>query len=157
MRGPVIGLAYDPPMRMMLIIVMMALAPLRAWAGDAMAIGMAAAQVAVTAPATSQPALVAAAAARSSGQVDTDISAHADCAGHGAIEVAAVQDSDASQDDAASIHCPTCSFCQVCSSPGLATTGSLTGTIRFVHAVPLTGGTHFTSAERAPGFKPPIS
>jgi len=156
MRGPVISLAYDPRMRTLLIIVMMALAPLRAWAGDAMAIGMAAAQVAVIAPATSEPAL-AAAATRGSGQVDTDFSVHADCVGHDAIEVAAVQDSDASQDHAVPSHCPTCSFCQVCSSPGIATTGSMTGTVRFVHKVPLSGGTHFTSAERAPGFKPPIS
>ena len=142
-------------MRTLLIIVMMALAPLRAWAGDVMLIGMVAAPVAVAAAAESA-ARSALAAARGAGQLGVDATTHADCPGHGATAAAALLLA-ASQDDVASTHCPTCSFCQVCSSPGLAMTVNQSGSLGFAHAVPLSGGTHFTSAEHAPGLKPPIS
>ncbi len=145
-------------MRTLLIIVMMALAPLRAWAGDVMLIGMVAAPVAVAAgaqsAARSAPAL---AAARGAGQLGVGATTHADCLGHGATAAAAALLLAASQDDVASTHCPTCSFCQVCSSPGLAMMANQSGSLGFAHAVPLSGGTHFTSAEHAPGLKPPIS
>ena len=141
-------------MRTLLIIVMMALAPLRAWAGDVMLIGMVAAPVAVAVAAQSA---ARSAPARGAGQLGIDATTHADCLGHGATAAAAALLLAASQDDVASTHCPTCSFCQVCSSPGLAMTVNQSGSPGFAHAVPLSGGTHFTSAEHTPGLKPPIS
>ncbi len=141
-------------MRTLLIILMMALAPLRGWAGDVMAISMATAPALAGAHAGAGPSPVA---TNGFARDDAAVSGHAGCLGHGAIEVAVAPHPGASQDDVASTHCPTCSVCQVCSSPGLAIAVNLADVVRVAHAVPLSSGTRFTSAERAGGFKPPIS
>ena len=154
-RGPGITLAYDPPMRTLLIIAMMVLVPLRAWAGDVMAISMATAPALAGVHAAAGPA---AAAATGSTHDEADAIAHADCLGHAGVDMAGVQHPGTpSEGDTASTHCPTCSLCQVCSSPGLAIAVNLAVVVRVAHAVPLSEGTQFTSAERAGGFKPPIS
>ena len=144
-------------MRLMLIVLMMALAPLRGWAGDAMAITMVAQQISTMSMSHAQPASLPVSDARLP-QAGAALVGHTDCMAHEApTQVAVTPHSDGASGDANMLHCPTCSFCQACSSPGLAAMASLFEPVRFAHAVPQSSGTLFTSAERAPGFKPPIS
>lgn len=147
--------AYHRQMRVLLIVLMMALAPLRGWTGDAMAITMVSQQISTVSHA--RPASIQVAGAESTAE-DAARESHTDCLGHGApAEVAVAPHGDDASDDTSALQCPTCSFCQACSSPGLAVVATLVEPVRVVHGVPQSAGTLFTSAERAPGFKPPIS
>ena len=146
-------------MRVLLIVLMLALAPLRGWTGDAMAITMVSQQVSVMAQHGPAAAPVSDATLTTANAPSEN---HTDCIGHGVpAQVAVTPPSDGASDGASdatsALHCPTCSFCQACSSPGLVVVASLFEPVHFVHGVPPLVGTHFTSAERAPGFKPPIS
>lgn len=137
-------------MRHLFLALMVVLLPLRGWVGDAMAMEL-------LGTALPQPAAMHAmhdGTRGSDAQTDAGqpIALHADCPGHaGAANVPA--------DDAAhaSTDCATCSACQICHSVGL------TPIVPQLAAAPLTASQpqghalHFSSAERAPGFKPPIS
>lgn len=139
-------------MRRLLLILMIALLPLRGWAGDAMATGMAAGQMAQmqqTHVATENIAAHAHAASEKA-HFDYDIAAPhtgpmaADCAGHGA------DDGDAS-------HCDTCSACQACHAVALAHSGHKVPSTFQAFALPHSAADQFASADAALRQKPPIS
>ena len=127
-------------MRRCILILMIALLPLRVWAGGAMVVGMAAQQLVANAN-----GFIAAAAPQS------------DCAVHSHAAAAAVNDQEEAQGAPADAQCSTCTSCQVCSSTALLVqTGAHAGNA-LSHSVPVIVGAAFTSAAPAPGLKPPIS
>ena len=131
-------------MRLLFVILMMALLPLRGLAGDVMAIRMAVylpsdgAEVVV---ATSVAELVVAAAS------------HADCIGHADATV----EQGPLPATGGSGHCSTCSSCQVCFSVALPVLPTMWSASPLPNAVPRIGNSAFFSAVSAPGLKPPIS
>lgn len=144
-------------MHRLLLIFMIVLAPLRGWAGEVMALQMAAQQLAaaVSKPVANSPAL---AAYQHGGAKSAAL--HGDCMGRSYVEAAATAATVAaeeSHDVHAATQCPTCSACQSCSLSALAAQMRIPSVIQFSHAVPTLGGATFTSAEPAPGLKPPIS
>jgi hypothetical protein len=126
-------------MRRLLIVLMIALLPLRTWAGDVMGVDMAASALAGASSAVAAHHPAAATVAMET--------AASDCDGH----------ADASPSAAAQAHCKTCVTCQICHSVAvlMLTPGVMPQLL--VPLVPATGTPHFTSAERALGQKPPIS
>lgn len=140
-------------MRHFLLALLIALMPLRGWAGDAMAAQMAAVAVVQQGP-------VAEAGSAHAGASGAQVHDHAvsetasaqtaapDCAGHGAAQASSSSDSS---------HCHTCVVCQACYSVALllpVNAGDLSG---ISTAVPQSAAPSFTSAERALRLKPPIS
>jgi hypothetical protein len=140
-------------MRLLFVILLIALMPLRSWAGDAMAIQMAGGAL------SGGPAAVAPLS-----------SVHDDCPGHHgpsasqtlAVDAAMVVVADAHAHaetlaDGAQNHCGNCAFCQACFTVALM---GLPGEIApwMAHSNPPRAGLKsFTSAEIALGNKPPIS
>lgn len=121
---------YHPLMRHLVLVLMLALLPLRGWVGEVMA-----AQMATASP--SQP-----------GQAHTAAPApQADCAGHGADDTAA---------DGAE-HNGTCTACDICHAVAVTTTAPKLAAALLPAALPQAATFRFASAERTPGFKPPIS
>ena len=130
-------------MRHLLLVLMIALLPVRGWAVDVMALSMAARQLNAIENVTAE-----AINTRATGQSESENQAAmpTDCP----MQVQAA-------DKAGAGVCHGCNTCLLCMAV-------VTGypTIR-VGAAPLPQGTQtigsisFTSAERAPGFKPPIS
>ena len=130
-------------MRLLFVILMMALLPLRGLAGDVMAIRMAAqlpSDGAVVVVATPVAELVAAAS-------------HADCMGH----TDATPDQGPLPATGSGGHCSTCPTCQVCFSVALPVLLMMWSTSPLPNTVPRIGDSVFFSAVSAPGFKPPIS
>jgi len=125
-------------MRRWLLILMVALLPLRGWVGDAMAAQMLGQQLAAI-----ESVAESAHRERATGHFDSKDAAH-DC--HSAAPVA----------DPAEGSCASCVQCQVCSALVLP---SRVGPGAAVEArgLPATEGVHFASAPRAPVFKPPIA
>lgn len=121
-------------MRYLVFAILIALLPLRSWAGDAMAIQMAAQTIPSTAMSSAAD--------------------HADC-----IEHAAMADGGATQDKvpAADGHCNTCAACQACSAVALVFPETAVALAALHHSVPQWTAARFTSAECALGQKPPIS
>jgi hypothetical protein len=125
-------------MRHLLFALMIALLPLRGWVGDAMAAQMASTALAHTGAAAHHTMHDAPA--------DPALALH-DCAGH---------DDRHEQAGTTQGDCSTCTACQICHSVALTpplphrTPASLTS------GQPQASHPHFASAERAPGFKPPI-
>ncbi len=121
-----------------LLILLIALVPLRGWVGEAMAGQMLAQQLDAI-----ESVAASAHAERAAGHSDTQMAAH-DC--HSAAPLAAPAEGS----------CASCVQCQVCSvlvlpaaaEPAPAGAGQ---------AVPPSRGAHFDSAPPAPLFKPPIS
>lgn len=123
-------------MRVLLLALMIALLPVRGWVGNAMAVDMAAQQ-----------------AQQAAANAESGIEASAmpeDCLMH-----AQASEAEASQADGA--HCNGCNTCELCLALASFTWPGLQPAAFTLHAEPLAGGTLFTSAERASGFKPPIS
>ena len=125
-------------MRLLFLILMMALMPVRGIAGDVMAIRMA----------TQLPAQTAAVNAGQAGMAAD----HADCAGHqqAAAEQGPLQGSDKTG------HCATCPTCQVCFSVALPLLAPTWSAAPLPHTVPFVSDLTFISAFAAPGLKPPI-
>ena len=121
-------------MRHLLLILMLALLPMRGWAGDVMAIRMAGHQPVVVEKVASAP--------------------HAECAEHAHANA---HPASGAHDAKTNGDCPSCAGCQVCSSVALFMQPSAVAVSRLPHGVPSMTGAAFTSAEPAPGFKPPIS
>ncbi len=140
-------------MRHFLLALLIALMPLRGWAGDAMATQMAA----VAAVQQSPVAQYGGAHADTPGAPGHDHAvsdpasaqtAAPDCAGHSATQSASSSDSS---------HCQSCVVCQACYSVALLLP-SLAGTATPIAKVaPQSAAPSFTSAERALRLKPPIS
>jgi hypothetical protein len=130
-------------MRLLLFILLIALTPLRGWAGDVMSVAMATEQLTM---AHESPL----------GNVKSS-PAHPDCMGHSGHGTTATGDSGDTEGDQLAGRCPTCSACQVCSSAALALQTRIPLLLAAPHGLPSVGGISYTSADQAPGFKPPIS
>lgn len=142
-----------PCMRRWLILVLIILMPIRAWAGDVMAVEKAGSALA-GAPASS------AEMGRAHGvqATSTGTDAHADCHGHAGL--AGDLDETAGQAPGAAEHeastCKVCSACQICHT--LALTADLVESAATAARFGLmpARSMHFVSASLARGFKPPI-
>ncbi len=135
-------------MRLLFVILLIALVPLRSWAGDAMAIRMAHGVV------DSGHSTVARAASTAS--------MHDDCAGghHGAPASQATALASAAVTaaaDAAQDHCTNCASCQACFTVALMGLPSVVAPLIPHNSPPHTGLKSFTSADVVLGHKPPIS
>lgn len=139
-------------MRHLLLILMIALLPLRGWTGDAMATGMAAGQMAqiLQGQIATESVAVHAHAASEEAHFDQDVAVQqaspmaADCAGHGA------DNGDAS-------HCDTCSACQACHAVALAQSAPKALCTFQAFSLPRSAADQFASADAALRQKPPIS
>ena len=140
-------------MRHLLLIIMIALLPLRGWAGDAMATNMAAIQA--------QHLSLNATKGIAIGDYQTDVKVHfdsetaatkttsvaADCSGHDSGNVSFEDDT----------HCDSCSACQACHTVALSLT-SIDAIAAFnVSTLPCAAAAQFASAPVLLGKKPPIS
>jgi NAD-dependent dihydropyrimidine dehydrogenase PreA subunit len=127
-------------MHRLIVILMIALLPLRTWAGDIMAIQM-------TAPTHAE--LSATVSDTASGHEMQVV--EADCPGHGATAAGGVT-LESSPDS-----CSTCVTCQICHSVAIAVSApDLLAQASFAPA-PAFDTPRFTSAEPALSQKPPIS
>ena len=132
-------------MRLLLLILMIALLPLRGLAGDVMAIRMAAhlppdrAEVVVAIPGAELVVMAAA--------------SHADCMG----DADATPDQGPLAGSGSNGHCTTCPSCQVCFSAALPVLSAVWSTAPLPNTVPRIGESVFSSAVSAPSLKPPIS
>lgn len=143
-------------MRILLLALMIALLPLRSWVGDAMAMEMVANTLSDTEIATNFAAHRTD-NTRAKAQFDNQPAAmnHADCPGHTAM----VASSDSPADDAHQAHaadCATCAACQICHTMALTPMALQITSTALPAGLPQASSHHFASAERAPGFKPPI-
>ena len=147
-------------MRRWLLILMVALLPLRGWVGDVMAMEMAAGSLAHVGSGTHF-----ATDSIANNQEPTGTQAlfdsesvsqkHADCPGHAE---AAVAEADASAaGDSGHDGCSACTSCQVCHSVALAGVVEASPSNVLHFGTPHTSETNFASALPARGFKPPIS
>ena len=127
-------------MRRFFLIFMIALLPLRGWAGEVMAMDM----LAQHAPAIQK---VAAHAHQASTSSTFDMEMQADC--HEASEV--------TPSDGGTSHCGTCPLCQMCHTVAAPAPFEALPTSWLPHAQPTTGPTRFASAPAAFALKPPIS
>jgi len=125
-----------------LVLLLIALLPLRGWVGDAMAGQMLVQQIAA-AQAGGAPASHAA-PHHHAAAMDHD------CMNHGVAPEAAPA-AQSPQD------CPTCASCQVCSAVALVFDATAPPLSHAPSATPSWAGHGYPSAERAPAFKPPIS
>jgi len=131
-------------MRVVLLVLMMALLPLRGWVGNAMAVDMAAAQ----AHATMQ--------SRSSTDVAGSAAMPEDCPMHMAAGTGDAAPAVGTPQKAGG-HCQACDTCELCLA-----LASFSIPLALAHspapsAGPLTEGVLFSSADHATGLKPPIS
>jgi hypothetical protein len=124
-------------MRQILLILMIALLPLRGWASESMAVSMAVQQLVVAQMQT----------------VD-EAGMPADCPLFGQALKTSTTDTS---NEGVSPLCKGCTTCQLCMAlvTGYAPMPDIAA--HLPHAVRLVNTVSFTSAERAPGFKPPIS
>ena len=128
-------------MRYLLVALMIVLLPLRGWAGNVMAVDMAAQQVLMAQTATVDTAI----AAESAMPADCPMQAQA----------AADKSSDAAQTTGS--HCNGCNTCQLCLTLASFTwTHSPAGPIK-PHAAPSAIGIRFSNADSVASLKPPIS
>jgi hypothetical protein len=151
-------------MRFWLLIIMIALLPLRGWSGEVMATDMASSQV-VQAHKQAQSATQNIATSdrvdwakntfnnqnsnflAQNLLVDTTLPATADCEGHNKLGNA----------EPASAHCDTCPACQACHSVALSVVGFSLSPTFSPRSQPHIASADFASAITALGQKPPIS
>ena len=140
-------------MRQIIVALMIALRPLRAWVGDAMATEMASG-----APAHTQIATETIAASAHTARavvvfdhvssVQPPAAAAADCAGHG---------THAPATEVADAPCHSCSACQACHTVALSSSVAHTDSFYKQPALTHAPAAQFASAVAALGQKPPIS
>ena len=134
---------------------MIVIAPLRSMAGDMMALGMVTQQFAAATRTQAEKVQVAA-VSRSAGVKFTG--PHSDCMAQLLVRGTGADPADRQPADRINPQCQTCSLCQVCSSSALAPHAGVAGVLALsAHDVPNIVGLPFSSADAAPGFKPPIS
>ena len=121
-------------MRYLVVALMIFLLPLRGWTGDAMATHMASTSLSSE--------------TRSAGT--HEMSAVTDCAGHKAGAQADLSVSKNADDG-------TCQACQACLTVALSSSTALDSVLFVPPLPPLVTAAQFTSADAAPGQKPPIS
>ena len=124
-------------MRHLLLILMIALLPLRGWASETMAVSMAVEQLVVAQMQT----------------VD-EAGMPTDCPFFGQASKTSTTDTHS---ETVSPLCKGCTTCQLCMALVTGYPPMLGAAIELPHAQRLTTSASFASAERAPGFKPPIS
>lgn len=122
-------------MRILLLAFMIALLPLRSWVGDAMA-------MAPVAHASASP------------QVEVAPPTTTDCHEHS--HGPAQSPTAAHHDEAHGQDCGNCSACQICHSVALAPALPSFAPATLPALPPASVSRQLASAERAPGFKPPI-
>lgn len=144
---------YDRAVRHLLLALLIALMPLRGWAGDAMATRMVAAAVVQQSP-------VAQAGGTHADTPGAPAHDHVladpagvqtvapDCAGHGTAPASSSSDTS---------HCQSCVVCQACYSVALLLPVDAGDLSRIATVVPQSAAPSFNSAERALRLKPPIS
>ncbi|MEO8121069.1 MAG: hypothetical protein ABI606_17325 [Rhodoferax sp.] len=140
-------------MRLLLLALMIALLPMRGWAGDVMTMEMASGQpiamqnIASTAYSTG---------ARGIFSINSGNSP-ADCPEHAGAAMAMNADTPTPHDPAAQDNCGSCSICQICHTVALTS-----DVVPDVNVIPLPllqpeDGLQFASAVAALRLKPPIS
>lgn len=130
-------------MRHLFLIVMIALLPVRGWAVDSMAVSMAARQLNAIESVTTEAINTGV-----KGQFDSETQATmpTDCP----MQVQAA-------DKAGAGVCHGCNTCQLCMAVVTGYPMTPVGATSLPQATPAIGSISFSSAEPAPGFKPPIS
>jgi hypothetical protein len=118
-------------MRVLIALILIALLPLRGWAGDVMAVHM-------SAP-TAQ-----------------HVMGHAECHEHGQPAQAATQP-QASPDSSTGHSSGSCASCQTCSTVALLLPAMPVHAVAYAFGVPSWAWTAYTSVDIALGQKPPIS
>jgi hypothetical protein len=118
-------------MRVLFLALMIALLPLRGWVGDAMAMDMAAAAL--------EPAGMA-----------------SDCPGHADRQAGTERGTDHAESHAGT-DCSHCTACQICHSVALTPMALPLAAAALPAVAPTSSTRQPASAERTPGFKPPIS
>ena len=150
---------YHSPMRLLLFILMLALLPIRGWMGDAMATGMAVAELQAAAnPKTAMHSAANQTSKRMAGSgpnVETTshhaVSAVSDCAGH-----AAAAPTDANHTDDAD-HCTPCPACGACHSASMSTAALAWSAVVHGSTPMIWPADAFFSADAVPRQKTPIS
>lgn len=123
-------------MRHYLVILMIALLPLRSWAGDVMAVSMS-----TQALTTVSTELV----------VKHDSAAVEDCAGHSG-SASDVSEAATAEDG----HCSNCVTCQICHSVALVSIGVASAGTPEANRLGVSTAATFASAPLADSVKPPI-
>jgi hypothetical protein len=151
-----ISCPYHSPMRMLLFILMLVLLPIRGWMGDAMATGMALAELqAAAGPKNAMHSAANQASKLMAGSgfnVETT-SRHAvsDCAGH-----VAAAPTDANNTDDAD-HCTPCPACGACHSASMSTAAHAWSAVVHGSTPMIWPANAFFSADAVPRQKTPIS
>lgn len=120
-------------MRRFLLVLMIALLPLRGWVGDVMAMEM----------------LVQHPAAMQNVAASADAKMHEEC--HAEAEPSS------SAADSGQSHCGSCPLCLICHSMAAPAPWAASPAVWLIHALPATDPTRFASAASAFALKPPIS
>lgn len=141
-------------MRLLLVALMIALLPVRAWLGDAMAMQMVAGPSATLKMAESSASPVKAGATFSLNSETVPLPCHdaTSAVGHASD----FPTSPTSTDPATHSDCAQCSTCQVCHSVALSPVINLLPMLAMSTQVVHGGHALFASAPRAPYLKPPI-
>jgi len=140
-------------MRFLLLALMIALLPLRGWVGDAMAMQMMDSALQAPGFATNSIAHRADVKRHEAGfDAHHAAATHADCPGHASLADAPMD----KQHHADGADCSTCSVCQICHTVALTPVTLHIAATLLPAGQPQASSHHFASAERAPGFKPPI-
>ena len=129
-------------MRVLIIVLLLVLTPLRGWAADSMAVQMATQGMGSKSEAHEIPANAADPAIHCAGMADHHTNA------------AATDDEGAKQGGA---PCNNCAACQVCATLALIAPPLVNVTSSQAHRLPWAAVPSFSDAELAPGQKPPIS
>ena len=143
-------------MRHWLLVLLIALTPLRGWATDVMAVAVATPEQHRAVVQGHSASTLFAAAAGPTDRVRAG-TPHADCIGHPDDGAVTPGDADSPQDGDSAAHCAPCSAYQLCSSAALVVLIGIAPLIPAFQVVPVALRTAFTSVEPARGFKPPIS
>lgn len=145
-------------MRLFVLIVMIALLPMRGWAGEAMATQMASANATKSGAGGAHKTYDSAAFG-----LNSEHSAHvrvaADCADHLVSQVAFASGAESSEGEGSqseSSQGEVCNTCQACHTVALSGQVSIDSFVFDTPLPPLGTAIQFTSADAALGQKPPI-
>ena len=150
-------------MRRFLLILMIALLPVRGWASDVMTVASAVQQLSVaenTTELVATHALQTRARATFDGYFEAKPASSMpwDCPWRAKNAGDAAQDGiDSASDSPSNRFCNGCNTCQLCMALVTGYPMALVSAAYLPQAVQHLTAIGFTSAERAPGFKPPIS
>ena len=140
-------------MRHLVLALMIALLPLRGWAGDAMATQMASTAIAIETGAPRAHEIAAKASFEHKNESVEASKAVPDCHEHLADSLAG---QDQSETAANSDHCGTCQACQACHTVALSPSALKVSASFTPPQLRPTRNAAFTSAAAALGQKPPI-